>query len=89
MGTAYTAVGRDAGYIDYNPAGSALLPSSELALYHHAWIADSNLEGVVYTVRFGNFGMGIGGKFLSSPSPPTTTGEPRLRTTTSANRSAH
>jgi hypothetical protein len=67
MGTAYTAVGRDAGYIEYNPAGSALLPSSELALYHHAWIADSNLEGIVYTARFGNLGIGVGGKFLYVP----------------------
>ena len=67
MGTAYTAVGRDAGYIEFNPAGSALLPSSELALYHHAWIADSNLEGIVYTVRFGDLGIGLGGKFLYVP----------------------
>jgi Uncharacterised protein family (UPF0164) len=67
MGTAYTAMSRDAGYIEFNPAGSALLPSSELALYHHAWIADSNLEGVVYTVRFGDLGVGLGGKFLYVP----------------------
>jgi Uncharacterised protein family (UPF0164) len=67
MGTAYTAMSRDAGYIEFNPAGSALLPSSELALYHHAWIADSNLEGVVYTVRFGDLGIGLGGKFLYVP----------------------
>ncbi len=67
MGTAYTAVTRDAGYIEYNPAGSALLPHSELALYHHAWIADSNLEGVVYTMRFNDLGIGFGGKFLYVP----------------------
>jgi hypothetical protein len=67
MGTAYTAVSQDAGYIEYNPAGSAVLPSSELALYHHSWIADSNLEGIVYTMRFGDLGVGIGGKFLYVP----------------------
>ena len=67
MGTAYTAMSRDAGYIEYNPAGSSLLPSSELALYHHAWIADSNLEAVVYTIRFGDLGIGFGGKFLYVP----------------------
>lgn len=67
MGTAYTAVSRDAGYIEYNPAGSATLPASELALYHHSWIADSNLEGVVYTTRFDDLGIGVAGKFLYVP----------------------
>jgi hypothetical protein len=67
MGTAYTAVGADAGYIEYNPAASALLKTSELAFYHHNWIADSNMEGVVYTVRFNDFGMGFAGKFLYVP----------------------
>jgi hypothetical protein len=67
MGTAYTAVGRDAGYIEYNPAASALLKASELAFYHHAWIADSNMEGVVYTMRFDDLGIGVGGKFLYVP----------------------
>jgi hypothetical protein len=67
MGTAYTAVSRDAGYIEFNPAGSSILPTSELALYHHSWIADSNLEGVVYTIRFDDLGIGFGGKFLYVP----------------------
>jgi hypothetical protein len=67
MGTAYTAVSRDAGYIEYNPAASSILPSSEVALYHHSWIADSNLEGVVYTRRFDDLGIGFGGKFLYVP----------------------
>jgi tetratricopeptide (TPR) repeat protein len=67
MGTAYTAMARDAGYIEYNPAASSLLPSSELALYHHAWIADSNMESVVYTNRFDDLGIGVAGKFLYVP----------------------
>jgi hypothetical protein len=67
MGGAYTAVSRDASYIEYNPAGSSILPSSELAFYHHSWIADSNLEGVVYTIRFDDLGIGFGGKFLYVP----------------------
>jgi hypothetical protein len=67
MGTAYTAMSRDASYIEYNPAGSSLLPHSELALYHHSWIADSNLEGAVYTMRFNDLGIGVGGKFLYVP----------------------
>ncbi len=67
MGTASSAVARDSGYIDSNPAASSLLQNSELAFYHHNWIADSNLEGVVYTVRFNDLGIGIGGKFLYVP----------------------
>jgi hypothetical protein len=67
MGTAYTAVCRDADYIEYNPAGSAILPSSQLGLYHHAWIADSNMESAVYTTRFNDLGIGAAGKFLYVP----------------------
>ena len=67
MGTAYSAMARDAGYIEYNPASSSLLPESEIALYHHAWIADTNMEAVVYTTRFNDLGIGVGGKFLYVP----------------------
>ena len=67
MGTAYTAVSIDSGYIESNPAASSLLQDSELAFYHHNWIADSKLEGVVYTVRFNDLGIGFGGKFLYVP----------------------
>jgi hypothetical protein len=67
MGTAYAAMARDSGYIESNPAASSLLKTSELSFYHHNWIADSNLEGVVYTVRFNDFGLGFGGKFLYVP----------------------
>lgn len=67
MGTAYTALARDSGFIESNPSASALLKDSELSFYHHNWIADSTLEGVVYTVRFDDLGIGVGGKFLSVP----------------------
>ncbi|HET6451867.1 MAG TPA: UPF0164 family protein, partial [Spirochaetia bacterium] len=67
MGTAYTAMAKDAGYIEYNPASSSLLPTSELAFFHHAWIADTNMESAVYTNRFGDLGFGVGGKFLYVP----------------------
>jgi hypothetical protein len=69
MGTAYSAVALDSGFIESNPAASSLLKESELALYHHAWISDSNLEGVVYTIRFNDLGIGFGGKFLYVPFP--------------------
>ncbi len=67
MGTAYTAMALDTGFIESNPSASSLLPNSQLSFYHHSWIADSNLEGVVYTVRFNDLGFGFGGKFLYVP----------------------
>jgi hypothetical protein len=67
MGTANAAMARDAGYIESNPAGSSLLAASELAFYHHNWISDSSMEGVVYTIRFNDLGIGFGGKFLYVP----------------------
>lgn len=67
MGTAYTAVAWDSGFLEANPSGSSLLEVGELSFLHHSWIADSNLEGVIYTIRFNDLGIGIGGKFLFVP----------------------
>ncbi|UCF99086.1 MAG: UPF0164 family protein [Spirochaetaceae bacterium] len=67
MGTAYTAVALDSGFLEANPSASSSLETTELSFYHHSWIADSNLEGVVYTVRYDDLGIGVGGKFLYVP----------------------
>jgi tetratricopeptide (TPR) repeat protein len=67
MGTAYTAVASDSGFIEANPAGSSVLDISELSFLHHNWIADSKIEGIIYTVRFNDLGIGVGGKFLYVP----------------------
>jgi hypothetical protein len=67
MGTAYTAVAMDSGYLEANPAASSVIERGELSFLHHSWIADSNLEGIVYTMRFNNLGIGLGGKFLYVP----------------------
>ena len=67
MGTAFTAVADDTGYLDSNPSASSSLQRSELSFYHHSWIADSNLEGVIYTIRYNDLGLGFGGKFLFLP----------------------
>lgn len=67
MGTAFTAVADDSGFIEANPSGSSLLTYTELSFTHNNWIADSNMEGVVYSVRFGELGIGFGGKFLYVP----------------------
>jgi len=67
MATAYTAVARDSSYFDANPAASSRLATTELALLHNNIIADANLEGITYTIRYGDLGLGFGGKFLHVP----------------------
>ena len=67
MGTAYSAVVKDSGYLEANPAGSALLKETELSFYHNDWIGDSRLETVVFTIRQGDFGFGFGAKLLYIP----------------------
>ncbi|MGA2764318.1 MAG: UPF0164 family protein [Spirochaetia bacterium] len=67
MGTAYTAMAADGGFMESNPAASSRLARTELSFFHHAWIADSNLEGIIYTMRFNDLGIGLGGKFLYVP----------------------
>ena len=67
MGTAFTAVANDISFIESNPAGSSLLPKTELAFLHHSWIMDSNLEGVTYVTRLDDLGLAAAGKFLYVP----------------------
>ena len=67
MGTAYTALAWDSGFLEANPAGSSVLEQSELSFLHHNWIADSRVEGVIYTFRLNDLGIGFGGKFLYLP----------------------
>lgn len=67
MGSASTASAHDAGFIEANPAATALLMNTELAFWHHGWIADSSLEGVIYTIRYDDLGFGFGGRFLYVP----------------------
>jgi len=67
MGTAYSAVLKDSGYLEANPAGSALLKDTELSVYHNDWIGDSRIETVVFTMRQGDFGYGFGAKLLYLP----------------------
>ena len=67
MGQAYTAVAHDASFLDANPAGSATLELTELSLAHNNWIADSSIESITYTRRFGDLGIAAAGKFLHVP----------------------
>ncbi len=67
MGMAYTAVAADASFLELNPAGSALLERTQVALFHNNWIQDTRIEAAVYSVRFGTLGLSVGGKWLYLP----------------------
>jgi len=71
MGTAYTAVAKDSSYFEANPAASSTLDYTELSVFHNNWIADTKIEGAVYTMRYKGLGIGIGGKWLYLPFPAT------------------
>lgn len=64
MGTAYTAVASDVGYIESNPAASSQLTITEVSLSHREWIADVSLDSLVYTIRIKDLGLGVAGKFV-------------------------
>lgn len=67
MASALTALPVDSSAFTINPATSAMLESTELAIFHNNWIGDSKLESAVYAIRFGNLGLGLGGKWLYVP----------------------
>lgn len=58
LGTAFTALSDDVSFFDYNPAASAVLDQTEIAVFHNAWIADSALETLALTRRNGRLGYG-------------------------------
>lgn len=58
LGCAYTAICDDIQFFDYNPAASAVLENTEIAVHHNAWIADSALETVSGSIRYDNLGLG-------------------------------
>ena len=67
MGTAYTAVGRDPSFVDSNPASTSILEFTEFSVTHNNLIADVSMEGLVYSMRFGDLGVGLAGKFVHVP----------------------
>lgn len=67
MGTAYTAVSRNVSFLESNPAASSLLDFTEFGVQHKNLISDANLESLLYTTRWNNFGIGAGLKFLHVP----------------------
>jgi hypothetical protein len=67
MAGAFSAVADDISFIEYNPAGSSMLPYTELAFFHNNWIADTKVEGAVFASRIENLGFGAGAKWLYTP----------------------
>jgi tetratricopeptide (TPR) repeat protein len=71
LASAFTAVADDASFLDFNPAGSARIERPELAFFHSNWfagnLAGTMVQGLAFTRRLGNLGIGVGGKWLSTP----------------------
>jgi hypothetical protein len=67
MAGAFSAVADDISFIEYNPAGSSMLPHTELAFFHNNWIADTKVEGAVFASRIKDLGFGAGAKWLYTP----------------------
>lgn len=67
LGSAYTGLCDDASFINYNPAASSILKETQAAGYHNSWIADSNLDTIVYTTRIDDFGFGAQASCLYMP----------------------
>jgi len=64
---AFAAISDDVSFLEFNPAGSAMLEKTELAFFHNNWIADTKIEGIAFATRFGNFGLAGGAKLLYMP----------------------
>lgn len=58
LGGAFTGLCDDACFMNYNPAASSIFKETQAAIYHNSWIADSAMETIAYTTRFGDFGLG-------------------------------
>lgn len=67
MATAYTAVGRDVSFFEANPAASATVATTQLAFHHNNLIADLNLDGLLYTMRLEDLGLGFAAKYMHAP----------------------
>jgi len=64
---AFSAISDDISFIEFNPAGSSMLDRTELAFFHNNWIADTKIESLAFTTRFGYWGFAGGIKWLYMP----------------------
>ena len=67
LGSAYTGLCDDAGYINYNSAASCILTETQASAFHNSWIADSKMDTIVYTTRIDNGGFGLQAGCLYMP----------------------
>ena len=67
LGGAFTALANDISFFEYNPAASAVLKNTELAVFHNSWIADSSIDTIAFTLRNRTFGFGTFAKCLYLP----------------------
>ncbi|MCR4742563.1 MAG: UPF0164 family protein [Treponema sp.] len=58
MGEAYTGLADDISFLQYNAAASSVQGETQLSVFHNSWIADSKLDAIAYTTRFGHLGLG-------------------------------
>ena len=59
LGSAYTGLCDDAGYINFNSAASCILSETQASAFHNSWIADSKMDTIVYTTHIDNLGFGF------------------------------
>ena len=67
LGSAYTGLCDDAGYINYNAAASCILNETQASAFHNSWIADSKMDTLVFTTRIDNVGFGFQAGCLYMP----------------------
>ncbi|MCQ2583576.1 MAG: UPF0164 family protein [Treponema sp.] len=58
LGNAFTGLSDDSSYINYNAAGGCIQKQTQLSAIHNSWIADSSIDTISYTTRFGHLGIG-------------------------------
>ena len=67
LGSAYTGLCDDAGYINFNSAASCILEETQISAFHNSWIADSKMDTLVFTTRKDHFGFGFQAGCLYMP----------------------
>ena len=67
LGSAYTGLCDDAGYINYNSAASCIINETQASAFHNSWIADSKMDTLVFTTRIDNLGFGFQAGCLYMP----------------------
>lgn len=58
LGNAFTGLCNDITFLNFNAGASSIQKETQLAFYHNSWIADSKIETISYTTRYGHFGLG-------------------------------